>query len=346
MKNILSIIFILLIVFPLSAQEKNKNQQAQLRADPSFSDIQLQEGNELFNIDANDLGQLVFRRNGSQTDETYVFDDGLRRFYINDASNVAKIDMQVTSTSYGFLGLNGTNGNANFRLTTISGDNDSGYFGVYNADGSVRVAAYSSSSNAGRIETKGPNGNDNVRFSSLGTNVDHGYLAVIDASNTAQAGAYVNVNGDGIVFGDVKSFRVDHPTQPDKHIWYACVEGPEVATYNRGTAQLVNGEAFISFPEHFALLANPGSMTVSVTPLDSDTYGLAVTEKTATGFKVVELKRGSGNFAFDWEVKCVRKGYEDFEVVRDKNSDAHLDDAANPNEPDTAIPGDTESSNN
>ena len=41
-------------------------------------------------------------------------------------------------------------------------------------------------------------------------------------------------------------------------------------------------------------------------------------EKTETGFRVKELKNGKGNFAFDWEVKCVRKGNEDFKIFRDK----------------------------
>jgi hypothetical protein len=46
--------------------------------------------------------------------------------------------------------------------------------------------------------------------------------------------------------------------------------------------------------------------------------GLAVVEKTEKGFKVKELMKGKGNYQFDWEVKGVRKGYEDYKVVRDK----------------------------
>ena len=32
-----------------------------------------------------------------------------------------------------------------------------------------------------------------------------------------------------------------------------------------------------------------------------------------------ELFAGNGNYSFDWEVKCVRKGYEDYEVIRDED---------------------------
>lgn len=31
---------------------------------------------------------------------------------------------------------------------------------------------------------------------------------------------------------------------------------------------------------------------------------------------------GNGNFEFDWEVKSVRKSYENYEVVRDKTEHA------------------------
>ena len=57
-------------------------------------------------------------------------------------------------------------------------------------------------------------------------------------------------------------------------------------------------------------------MTVSITPLSADSEGIAVVEKTNSGFKVKELRRGTGNYQFDWEVKCIRKGYEDYKVIR------------------------------
>jgi hypothetical protein len=86
----------------------------------------------------------------------------------------------------------------------------------------------------------------------------------------------------------------------------------------RGTATLQNGEAFVPFPEHFRHVANPATMTATLTPMSADTYGLAVIDKTSGGIRVKELKGGTGNFSFDWEVKCVRAGYEDYEAVRER----------------------------
>jgi hypothetical protein len=57
-------------------------------------------------------------------------------------------------------------------------------------------------------------------------------------------------------------------------------------------------------------------MTVQLTPLSVASKGLAVVEKTAQGFIVKELMDGKGNYSFDWEVKAIRKGYEDYQVVR------------------------------
>jgi len=43
-------------------------------------------------------------------------------------------------------------------------------------------------------------------------------------------------------------------------------------------------------------------------------------DQNEQGFRVRELKGGLGNFAFYWEVKAVRKGYESYKVIRNKPS--------------------------
>lgn len=146
---------------------------------------------------------------------------------------------------------------------------------------------------------------------------NNGYLQIYDNTNTLKAGIRMN-GGIGEVFGDAKNFRMDHPEDPRKEIWYASLEGPEAAAYVRGTGTLADGTGEVTFPEHFQLVANAQSMTVMLTPLSGQSKGLAVVEKTASGFRVVELLEGQGNYRFDWEVKCVRQGFEDFSIIRDK----------------------------
>ena len=173
----------------------------------------------------------------------------------------------------------------------------------------------------GYLEIFGPNNNSNV------------FLGIEDAGFPNEGGVYIAddngligaglrfdpATGDAEVFGDVKNFRTAHPTKPGKDIVYASLEGPEAAAYFRGTATLENGKAEISFPEHFRHIASNVNMTVVLTPLDASSKGLAVTQKSLEkGIVVQELMNGNGNYSFDYEVKTVRKGYADYQVVRDQ----------------------------
>ncbi len=147
---------------------------------------------------------------------------------------------------------------------------------------------------------------------------EYGGIAIYDANQNAQAGLAIDTNGDGLIFADVKNFRMDHPENEEEEIWYASLEGPEAGAYERGTAQLVNGEAFVPFSDHYTLVIAEEGMTVMLSPLSAESLGLAVIEKTTEGFKVKELYGGTGNYSFDWEVKGVRKGFEDYQVIREK----------------------------
>lgn len=187
---------------------------------------------------------------------------------------------------------------------------------IFYNDASYQAINAHMSAGVGRIYLNAQNGVRNVGLTNY-NGASRGYVFVADGAGDPQAGIYINELDQGIVFADVKNFRVKHPEKSQKEIWYASLEGPEVGAYDRGTANLVNGETFVEFQDHFKHIANTSKMTVHVTPHNSDTYGLAVIEKKKNGFYVKELKGGSGNFSFDWEVKCIRTGKEKFQVVRD-----------------------------
>lgn len=110
--------------------------------------------------------------------------------------------------------------------------------------------------------------------------------------------------------------RIDDPNNPIQEIVSAAVQAREILVSCRGTDQLVSGNAVIYFPYDFVQIANHTTMTVTITPHDANTYGLAVTDKFEDGFRVEELVSKTGNFTFDWEVKCVRKGEEGFQSIR------------------------------
>jgi len=185
-----------------------------------------------------------------------------------------------------------------------------------------------SSSGRGRLNLYNGSGIRNVIAGGGFFDSSDGYLSIADNNDVVQAGMYINASNQGVLFADIKNFRMPHPHKSDKEIWYASLEGPEAGAYDRGTTQLVDGEAFVPYSEHYNIVANPATVTVQLTPQHWDTYGLAVVSKSKNGFYVKELKGGKGNFQFDWEVKAVRAGREDYSVVRRKSNmvDAEMEE--------------------
>jgi len=217
----------------------------------------------------------------------------------------------------GNMMMYGDNGEDNIWLGAYNASPNDGALQIYNSSGSSRIRM-DISGDKGLMRLYGPSGNMNVYATGTSWNSNYGYIGVLDDSNGYKAGLYVNSSGQGYVFGDVKSFRMTHPEDSEKEIWYACVEGPEAAAFVRGTATLVNGQARVVLPEHFRVVAAQEGITVTLTPLSATSKGLAVVTKSPGTFTVSELHGGRGAYDFDWEVKAVRIGYEDYQPVRPK----------------------------
>lgn len=142
-------------------------------------------------------------------------------------------------------------------------------------------------------------------------------MGVTNPQNPSALVAGVYWSGSaGVVFGDIKQFRELNPRQPGTDIAYVCIEGPEVAAYVRGVGHLVDGRATVWLPEHFQDVASAAGITVQVTPESAGSRGLAVVERATDHFVVVELLNGAGTYDFDWRVEAVRRGYEDYQVIR------------------------------
>ncbi len=308
--------------------------------------------NDIAGIYGSTLGQgRMFVRDGSYS--VYSQDDSLRTiidetgFFLISSQQSTAVEAFKNSTwdRAGVLVTNGQNGNRNvyIGLDEAIADANTGFIGVANEDGDFKAALtgqgqmYATDlrlyhdpsgsdllslggnpiSGQSEILAYGPNGTLNFLVSSTGNYSNLGYMAVTDDLGRPKAGMFVDsTTFMGEIFADVKHFRMIHPVEEDKEIWYASLEGPEAAAYVRGSARLKDGEAFVPFPDHYTQVANPEDMTVLITPNDWDTYGIAVIRKTKTGFYVKELKRGDGNFSFDWEAKCKRKGFENYQVVK------------------------------
>jgi len=229
-----------------------------------------------------------------------------------------KVNISASSGYSGWIGTKGPGDSFNAVVGYVTGYPDFGSIAVLNDGSNFRAGMQVNSNGTGTLYAEGPNDNTNFIATFLSSGYpNNGYASVNDQSGNWQARMYVNSAGNGIIEADSKSFRMPHPYRPGYDIVYACIEGPEAATYVRGTAELSNGTVKIIFPDHFQIVASENSMTILITPLSADSKGLAVVEKSTYGFTVKELSNGTGTYAFDWEAKCIRKGYEDFEVIQE-----------------------------
>jgi hypothetical protein len=240
-----------------------------------------------------------------------------------DPANQGVRVTQDGSDGTGYVEAYGPNGKLNSLFTHTTGDKNSGAVAVCDSSGSIRAHMSVSPSGSGFIGTMGPNGNWNTWLTWLTGYDNHGYVAVCDASGNEQAAMYVNEDGQGVVYADIKGFRVTNLSQPDTEIWYTCPEGPEPAVYTRGTSHLSNGRAVIMLPDHFVQVASLKGMTVHLTPLSEQSQGLAVVKKTLEEIEVREIRGAKGNYDFDYMVMTVRKGYEDYRVIRPKSQVQH-----------------------
>ncbi|MEL6124489.1 MAG: hypothetical protein AAFR14_12295, partial [Bacteroidota bacterium] len=229
------------------------------------------------------------------------------------------IEGKTLNSGAGLFRAFGPNGNTNVVISTLLDNPNNGFLSLRNPGGETRAAAYVDEDGSGQVFTRGPNGNLNVNMTFLNSNVDHGYVAVYDSGGDEEAGLYVDQAGRGVVFADVKNFRSPYPNDDSREIVYASLEGPEAGAYLRGTAQLVDGNATVLFPDHFKYIASDLGMTVMITPLSASSKGVAVIKKSEEGFEAVELHQGRGTYLFDWEVKAKRRGFENYQPVRHRH---------------------------
>ena len=223
----------------------------------------------------------------------------------------------VTSSKIAQGAVTGTRLADNITINTTGNIRSEGIFEI-RRDGDLRLRGTEAVGNAGFFQSYGPNGEPNARITHQIDAPNHGEINVRDADGNNQAFMHVNAAGQGVVSADIKSFRIQNPSNPNTEIVYASLEGPEVGAYYRGTAKLENGKGRINFPRHFIDVASLETLTIQVTPLSAESLGLAVAEKSLeNGIVVRELQNGNGTYEFDFTVKSARSGYEDWEVIRE-----------------------------
>ncbi|MBS1587064.1 MAG: hypothetical protein JSS82_16140 [Bacteroidetes bacterium] len=139
------------------------------------------------------------------------------------------------------------------------------------------------------------------------------------------SGIQYKINGSGTVSTLAKD--VDGQT-----VTLHCPETPEIYFQDYGSSQLVNGRVHVEIDPTFAknvVVSEKHPMRVFV-QLEGDCKGVYVTNKTATGFDVVELGGGTSNVPFQWNITCNRADEELPGGRISHNADARFEVAADP----------------
>ncbi|MFH1747891.1 MAG: hypothetical protein ABIG44_12725 [Planctomycetota bacterium] len=143
-----------------------------------------------------------------------------------------------------------------------------------------------------------------------------------DSDNSAWAS--VGSSAYKVVGNGTVSFVQNHPDDEDNVIVYACPEGDEVATYTRGTARLVNGEAVVPLGETFKWVTNPDiGLTAHLTPREH-AVPLAVVALTTGELIVRGPEDGPEDVVFDYIVYGLRIGFEEVSIVQEKQREAYI----------------------
>ena len=147
--------------------------------------------------------------------------------------------------------------------------------------------------------------------SPAGASLSTGFVGYTPTAGT-NYGLYSD--GDAHVQGTftatTKSFVEPHPLDASKEIRYISVEAPSAEIYFRGTAQIAQGITRIDVPEHFRLVARPGSYATMVTPVGSMAT-VAVVSEDESGIVI----QASRNVKVHYVVYAERASYAGHEPV-------------------------------
>jgi hypothetical protein len=94
----------------------------------------------------------------------------------------------------------------------------------------------------------------------------------------------------------------------DKPVVLHCPETPEIYFQDYGSGQLINGRTHIRLDPTFAknVTINEKHPLRVFVQLEGDCKGVYVTNKSESGFDVVELNGGTSNVSFQWTITCNR----------------------------------------
>ncbi|MFY9223770.1 MAG: hypothetical protein WAQ98_13945 [Blastocatellia bacterium] len=193
---------------------------------------------------------------------------------------------------YGIKGIGGTGGQIG-----ILGQGTSSFPGVKGIGGPVNgsgVEGQATANGAGVVGNANPNSNDSIGV--LGT----------DGGNSANlAGKFLgNVQVTGNIAGGSKTFKIDHPLDPEnKYLYHVSVESPDMMNiYNGNITTDANGEAIVTMPTYFDALN--AECRYQLTVIGQFAQAIVSNEIINNQFTI---KTNKPNVKVSWQVTGIRK---------------------------------------
>lgn len=148
-----------------------------------------------------------------------------------------------------------------------------------------------------------------IAVSGVATATSGATYGVLGTANSTSPGAFGVFAQGNLGASGTKSFRIDHPLDPAKHLFHYSAESPEVINFYSGTTLLdASGEAVVALPDYFWAINRDPRYTLTAVGAPMPMLHVAVeVERTQPGnAPTFRIAGGAPGAKVSWEVKAVR----------------------------------------
>jgi len=104
----------------------------------------------------------------------------------------------------------------------------------------------------------------NAKSTALNTSTSGFFVAPINTTNSTNNGMCYDIITHEITYNTNKSFVIPHPTNNNKYLVHACLEGPEAGVYYRGKGTITNNtNVTIKLPDYLQYIGSNYSINIT-----------------------------------------------------------------------------------